>query len=473
MKNNPIPLLMSRIFNTPLIIHEPKLDVILWSLRDRLGIIVEEPAAAPEKYREPLEAKADVRKSGPATVPAVAIIPIHDTLVHRHSMMQSHSGMTSYLYVRNTFRKALASDEITAIILHIDSPGGEWAGARELAGEIFAARGRKPVYAAVDEHAFSAAYYLAAAADRIYVPESGGVGSVGVIAKHLDQSEYESKEGFRVTTIYAGARKNDLSPHGPLTDEAYQVIRGMVDSSYELFTGDVARYRGVTQQHVRGTEAGLYWGKTAIDAGLADRIGTLDDAITDALSASGKGARNLSTQGILPEGKENKMERFETLAALIAEYPEYAEQLREEGKTSLNIEEAVTAEVTAENERILGLAGIHFGTEAGEKFREVVQSGISAEQYQAVVPEGATPAQSAETKKMAEMLAAIKETGKETPGMDGDQDTSALPEGPDKWKAEYERSAELQTEFRKLEHYAAYKQGVSEGRVKILGKEVN
>jgi len=474
MKNNSIPLIMSRVFNVPLMIHEPKLDVILWALKDRLGITIEEPSDAPEKYSESLEAKTAVRQPGAAVVPAVAIIPVHDSLVHRHSMMQSHSGMTSYLYVRNIFRKALASDEITAIILHIDSPGGEVAGCRELAEEIFAARGSKPIYAAVDEHAFSAAYYLASATDQIFVPKSGGVGSIGVIAKHFDQSKYNEKEGVVVTTIYAGARKNDLSPHEPLSDEAYAAVKEIVDGAHELFTGDVARYRGATKQHIKGMESALYWGEKAIEAGLADQIGSLDDAIAAALSASRPGARSISTRGILP-GKENTMERFETLAALADEYPEFAEQLRAEGKNSVDVtgavNEAVTAAITGKTENILALAEIHFGADEAGKFKTVIESGISAEQYRAVVPEGSTPAASPESKKMDEMLQVITDqTGKQSPGMGGGQDINAMPDGLDKWTAEYERSADLQGEFRNAEVYAAYKKANSEGRVKILGE---
>lgn len=480
MKNNPIPLIMGRIFNTPLMIHEPKLDVILWALRDRLNIVMEEPSDAPERYKLSAAAKNATRKSG-STDKTVAIIPVFDTLVHKHAMMQSESGMTSYLYVRNTFRKAMASNDISAVVMLYDSSGGEVNGNFDLADEIYSARGTKPIIAFVDEIAFSGAYSLASSADTVIMPRTGGVGSIGVLMRHANLKKFNEAKGIEYTTLYAGARKIDFSSDGPLTEEAYEEGMSLVNSYYDLFVNTVARNRNLTTQHIKGTEAALYWGRQAIAAGLADEIGTLDDAIERALEASMKsrGARN-TMKGILPDRKENnKMERFTTLAALEAEYPEYAAELRKEGKDSVKIDEAAKVLVLSETERILGLAEVHFGAEVAGKFKAIIASGISAEQYRAIIPAGTTPAQvdadRAESKVMGELLEAItKKTGQQSPGMGGDPDVSTLPDGPEKWKAEYERDPQLQAEFRKPEHYTAYKKGVAEGRVKILGRrEVN
>lgn len=426
MNNNPIPLIMSRIFNVPLMVHEPKLDVILWALKDRLNINVPEAPfiEAPERYKLSADAKNATRQKS-TTGKTVAIIPIFDTLVHRHSMMQSESGMTSYLYIRNTFRQAMANKDISSIILHVDSSGGEVSGNFDLADEIYNARGTKPIIAFVDEYALSGGYSVASAANMIIIPRTGVAGSVGVLMRHANLKKYNEQRGIEYTTLYAGARKIDFTPDEPLTEEAYNVGMDIVNRHYEVFVETVARNRNLTKQHVKGTEAGIYWGKQAIDAGLADRIGTLDDAITEALSVSRTGARSISTKGILP-GKENTMERFETLAALVAEYPDFAAQLREEGKHSVNVDETVSTAVAAETDRILGLAGVHFGTEAGDKFGEIVRSGISLEHYRAVIPEGSTPAQSAEEKKMDELLAAITtRTGQQNPGMGGGEEKPA------------------------------------------------
>jgi signal peptide peptidase SppA len=403
-------------------IHEPKLDVILVALRERLHIDIPQARSdeAPDHYKLSVEAKNATRQKGKKNK-AVAVIPIFDTLVHRHAMMQSESGMTSYLYIRNAFRTAMANKDIAATVLHFDTSGGEGSGLFDLTDEIYNARGIKPIIAFIDERAFSAGYSLASAADMVIVPRTGGTGSIGVIMRHANLEKFNENRGIEYTTLYAGARKNDFSSDGPLTEEAYAVAKKLLNYNYDLFVKTVARNRGLTEEHIRGTEAALYWGQEAIDVGIADKIGTFDDAIDEALSASGKGARNISTKGILP-GKENTMERFETLAALEAEYPEFAEQLREEGKKTVNIEEAVNTAVIAETDRIIGLAGIHFGDEAGEKFQAVVASGISVEQYRTVIPEGSTPAQSGESKLMEKMLEAITtETGQKTVGTGGEE----------------------------------------------------
>ena len=93
--------------------------------------------------------------------------------------------------------------------------------------------------------AYSAAYAIASAAERVYLPRTGGMGSIGVIAIHVDQSAYDEKKGLKYTAIYAGARKNDFSSHKPLTDKAMEVVQAEVDEVYDLFAETVARNRGI------------------------------------------------------------------------------------------------------------------------------------------------------------------------------------------------------------------------------------
>jgi len=146
---------------------------------------------------------------------------------------------------------------------------------------------QKPVWAVANDMAFSAAYALASAAQKVFVSRTGGVGSIGVIAMHVDQSVKDAQDGLHYTAVYAGSRKNDLSPHGPMTTEAQRFLQGQVDRVYGLFVDTVARHRGLSSQAVRDTEAGLYFGKDAVRAGLADAVGTLDDALlalTDSLA---------------------------------------------------------------------------------------------------------------------------------------------------------------------------------------------
>ncbi|MHA7600068.1 S49 family peptidase [Alicycliphilus sp. T452] len=262
--------LAARLFGVPLAIHRPKLDVILSVLGARIGLA---DLAAPVGYTP--AARAPGPPSG-----MVAVIPIHGTLVRRTSGIEAESGLTSYTGIAAQLDAALASPEVAAILLDIDSPGGESGGVFDLADRIRAASQVKPVWAVANDMAFSAAYALASAATRVFVARTGGVGSVGVIAMHVDQSVKDAQDGVRYTAVFAGERKNDLNPHEPISNEAHAVLKAEVDRIYDLFVETVARHRGLDADAVRATEAALFFGPDAVATGLADAVGSLDDALT-------------------------------------------------------------------------------------------------------------------------------------------------------------------------------------------------
>lgn len=265
-----LPHLAARLFGVPLAIHRPKLDVILSVLGARIGLA---DLAAPVGYTP--TARAPTPVSG-----KVAVIPIHGTLVRRTSGLEAESGLASYAGIAAQLDAALASPEVAAILLDIDSPGGESGGVFDLADRIRAASQVKLVWAVANDMAFSAAYALASAATRVFVARTGGVGSIGVIAMHVDQSVKDAKDGVRYTAVFAGERKNDLNPHEPISDEAHAVLKAEVDRVYDLFVETVARHRGLDADAVRATEAGLFFGSNAVAAGLADAVGGFDDALT-------------------------------------------------------------------------------------------------------------------------------------------------------------------------------------------------
>lgn len=273
-----LPHLAARLFGVPLAIHRPKLDVILSVLGARIGLA---DLAAPVGYtpaaREPAPASGKV-----------AVIPIYGTLVRRTSGLEADSGLASYATIAAQLDAALASPEVAAVLLDVDSPGGESGGVFDLADRIRTASQVKPVWAVANDMAFSAAYALASAATRVFVARTGGVGSIGVIAMHVDQSVKDANDGVRYTAVFAGERKNDLNPHEPISDAAHAVLKGEVDRVYDLFVETVARHRGLDADAVRATEAGLFFGPDAVAAGLADAVGGFDDALaqlTQSLSA--------------------------------------------------------------------------------------------------------------------------------------------------------------------------------------------
>ena len=208
------------------------------------------------------------------------MISIHGSLVKRLLGMEAASGLTSYGEIAAMLDAALADPQVSGILLDIDSPGGEASGSFELARRVREVAAQKPIWAVANDAAYSAAYAIAASAQRLFVTETGGVGSIGVIALHVDQSVKDAKEGYRYTAITAGAHKNDYSPHEPLSDAAKTELQGEVDRLYAIFTEHVAAMRGLDLDAVRATEAGLFFGGNAVTQGLADGVQTLDATLS-------------------------------------------------------------------------------------------------------------------------------------------------------------------------------------------------
>jgi len=242
----------SRVFSTPLMIDRKKMDAILAVLAPRVGFEAPQVDAA---------AMTEQRSRKPYVVDGgVAVIDVSGSLVNRASGMDAMSGLTAYERLGYEVMDAATDPSIGGILLRLDSYGGEANGAWDLADMIQQAAKLKPVWASVDDWALSAGYLLASATSRIYVTRTGGVGSVGVIALHVDQSDMDTADGLKYTAVFAGARKNDLTPHEPMSDDARGVLQSEVDRLYGMFVDAVAARRGLTADAVRATEAGIFYG---------------------------------------------------------------------------------------------------------------------------------------------------------------------------------------------------------------------
>ena len=280
--------LADRIFNKPWLIHPASLNTVLSILSAHIG--KEIPING---KLMPLSSAMNLR---PGVQPqnGIAVIPVCGILSYKsEGIMDWLFGDTSYENIRSQFHEALADPNITSIIFDVDSSGGEVHGCFDLVDEIYNARDVKPLYAVINETAFSAAYAIASAAEKIFIPRTGSLGSVGCIMVHLDQSKYDEKEGAKFTPIFAGARKNDFDRHFPLSPEALKVGQDIVDSTYDLFAKTVARNRGISPQAVRDTEAALYYGKNAVDIGLADSVAPWTKAISEISKKKSKGGVNM------------------------------------------------------------------------------------------------------------------------------------------------------------------------------------
>jgi signal peptide peptidase SppA len=274
--------LASRILNTPLLIRPEKLHAILAGLGPRLL-----PDAPPHPGAE----ATLFRDEGPNArreleiVDGVAVIDVAGTLTQRTMRLGWTSGLTSYAEIEKELAAALAAPAASAILLRIDSPGGEASGVAVLADLIAAASARKPVIAWTDGMAASAAYWLMSAADRVLITRDAVLGSIGATMAHYDISGAEASAGIRVTEIYAGAGKTDLSPHRPIDEAARGRLQGFIDGIYAMFRGSVATWRGLTEAQIETIGARVLMGADAIAAGLADAIALYPEALAAARAA--------------------------------------------------------------------------------------------------------------------------------------------------------------------------------------------
>lgn len=275
--------LAQRLFNVPLAITPGKAEVIMAALAGRLGIgqIERLGNAAPSMMEDDDYGYADPGRNprtGYEVVGGVAIIQVCGTLVQKLGTLRPYSGMTGYDGIRQNFMTAMADPDVKAIMLDIDSPGGEVSGCFDLVDAIFKARGKKPVWSILNESAYSAAYAIASAADRIVVPRTGGVGSIGVIWMHMDWSKALTSAGFKVTFITYGDLKADGHPEIPLSEDARKRFQDDITTMGELFVSTVARNRNISAKAVRDTQAATYLGAAGVSQGLADEVMAPDAA---------------------------------------------------------------------------------------------------------------------------------------------------------------------------------------------------
>lgn len=277
----------SLLFNQPLLVSADMLDLgVRWANHAmNLNIINLGGAGAAlmhddGDYGARLERIEEQRRTTIART-GIEVIDVHGVLVSRGAHMQPCETMTSYEVLRQQIKLAVADPMVERVVLDIDSPGGAAVGAFELAADIRALAQQKPITGIVNYMAYSGGYLIGSACSELVVSQTSGVGSIGVIASHMDRSKMEENMGVKVTTVFAGAHKNDLSPHEPLTDQSLKYLNDLVQESYQMFVGAVAEYRGLSVQQVMATEAGLYRGQAGIAVGLADRLQSPQHAVDD------------------------------------------------------------------------------------------------------------------------------------------------------------------------------------------------
>lgn len=276
----------SLLFNQPLLVTPDMLDLgVRWANQAMSLNIINigapgSPGLWADDGTELVAQREEQRRSAIAST-GVEVIPVSGVLVSRGSHIGLCETMTSYESLRAQISQAVADPMVEQVVLDIDSPGGAAVGAFELAADIREMSGQKPIAGLVNYMAYSGGYLIGAACSELVVSQTSGVGSIGVIASHMDRSKMEEGMGVKVTTVYAGAHKNDLSPHEPLTEQSLRYLNEVVQESYELFVNAIADYRGLSVQQVMATEARLYRGQQGIQAGLADRMQSPQKAVDE------------------------------------------------------------------------------------------------------------------------------------------------------------------------------------------------
>ena len=207
---------------------------------------------------------------------AVAIVKVSGPLCYAGWLFDSYSAVLCRL------RAAFASEAAT-IILCVDSPGGEVAGAIDAARAIraLATTTGKRLIGWTGSQAASAAYGLIAACPYIAASDTSQLGSVGVIATYCETTAADALKGERYTTITVGARKGDMNPHLPVTEDAIAAVQRNLDENARVFRGIVDAYRGIDSEAL---QAGSFVGAEALSRGLCDELTTWDALLAAVVS---------------------------------------------------------------------------------------------------------------------------------------------------------------------------------------------
>lgn len=263
-------------------------------------------------------------------VNGVALISASGVMAKKMNLFSQISGGISSQVLGNTIIEAIEDTAVNAIVLDLDSPGGAVDGTAELAELIDRVAAEKPILVYSDGLLASAAYWVAAAADEIFISsENVAVGSIGVIAQHVDVSEAKKKQGITVTEVVAGRYKAIGSENKPLDDEARAVIQARVDRTYRVFIENVARFRGVDpiQVHEQMGDGRVFMGSEAVERGLVDGVATLSETIERA--ADSAAARRA---GVARRKPTTTGAHMMDIATLQANYPDLVQAIEAEAR---------------------------------------------------------------------------------------------------------------------------------------------
>ncbi|SQP23411.1 S49 family peptidase [Escherichia coli] len=332
-----LPHIASMAFNEPLMLEPAYARVFFCALAGQLGISRLTDAVSGDSLtagEAPATLALSVNDDGPRqarsyqVMNGIAVLPVSGTLVSRTRALQPYSG-------------------------DMDTPGGMVAGAFDCADIIARVRDIKPVWALANDMNCSAGQLLASAASRRLVTQTARTGSIGVMMAHSNYGAALEKQGVEITLIYSGSHKVDGNPYSHLPDDVRETLQSRMDATRRMFAQKVSAYTGLSVQAVLDTEAAVYSGQEAIDAGLADELVNSTDAITvmrDALD---------TRKSRLSGGRMTKETQSTTVSATASQADVTDVVQATEGKNASaaqpDVNAQITAAVAAENSRIMGI----------------------------------------------------------------------------------------------------------------------
>ena len=406
-----------------------------------------------------------------------AIIPIHGVITARTTLFSLFAGGTSLEDLAKDFSEALNSNEVTSILLDIDSPGGVAVGPFEMAEMIFKVRSdksqRKPIYSYIGRNGSSAAYWLASATEKIFVNPSALVGSIGVVTTIpvQEQPDMDGYKNIEIVSSNAGHKRPD-----PKTKEGLAEIRRELDDLEATFIESIAKYRSITPEIIKADfgGGGVVIGKEAVKRNMADALGTYEEV----LGLLNQQNQSITINNQIMSNKENQtnadISKKEITADYIKkEFPDVTKDIIQEVSEDIKksaFNEGVEAGKKQERDRILAIESAALpGHE--DLIEEAKKDGsITAEKL-------ALKIIAAEKNKASDYLANTKKAEAEIPKIEPNIDKSDSGEkqipkdAPLETRAKsiWESNAKIRAEFGEdFDAYHAFAKANESGQVRIL-----
>jgi protease-4 len=212
----------------------------------------------------------------------IAVIYLSGVISSSTDSYGTEEGMVAD--IEDQLQQAVDDKRVKAIILRIDSPGGEVVASDTIYQAVVAARDKKPVVASIDTLGASGAYYIAVGADYIMANELSLTGSIGVIMESLNFTGLADKVGVKFYTFKSGKYKDILNPAREPTEDEKALVQSLVMEVYDKFVGIVAEERDMKVEDLKNglADGRILSGKQALNAGFVDGLGYFEDAIDKA-----------------------------------------------------------------------------------------------------------------------------------------------------------------------------------------------